>query len=103
MPKTGDRRFTIEVLKSGQERAYADTVNRYRITFEVVPWGNPPPTEFQPWEYEEEKWVKPYAKFFGGWAEQGEGDWASTRLVYLKKVPDTVGVWEWETRATFTD
>ena len=45
--------------------------------------------------------AKRHAKMHYGWTEKDEGDWASTRLSYFKKIAP--GTWEWETRAAFTD
>lgn len=100
--KPGDERITFETIASGQEAAYADTVFKGRITFEHVPYGNPAPTELQPWEPSIDL-VRRYCKFFSGWVEVGEGDPFSTRLEGITPVADKPGVWEWRTRARYND
>lgn len=98
-------RYTIETLASGQPRPYADSIYRHRITYE---WQGPfslkgeaKDAPFILCEKMNEQIVRRDCKHFSGWMEEGEGDWASTRLVYLKQV--SPGVWEWETRAAYTD
>lgn len=44
-------RYTVEVLHSGQDRPYANTVNEYRVTCEMFrTWGLPPERDkWHPW------------------------------------------------------
>jgi hypothetical protein len=42
-------RYTVETIRSGQPRPYADTEREYRIFVEVKPQYAPEPKEFQPW------------------------------------------------------
>lgn len=41
-------RITMETIRSGQPRAYADSVHEEVITIEHKPWNNP--NEFVPWD-----------------------------------------------------
>lgn len=97
------RRYTVEILAAGQPRAYADTIYRARISYEWQGMAgfkdkNAP---FVRNEMTEERIVRRDAKHFYGWTEKEEGDWASTRLEYLKMIEP--GIWEWQTRAALTD
>lgn len=97
------RRVTIEILAAGQPRAYADTIHRRRILYE---WQglegfkdkNAP---FVRLDLTHREIVEGDAMHYGGWVPEGEGDWASTRLKYLKMIEP--GLWEWETVSPFTD
>lgn len=96
-----DRRYTVKCLAAGQARAYARTVYRYQITYEwqgMEGFKNPDALFVINDKMMEES-VRRDAKHFCGWTEANEGDWASTRLVYLKKTAP--GVWEWEIKAEF--
>lgn len=42
-------RYTVEILRSGQPRAYADTIREYLITVEFKSDWGPEPREFEPW------------------------------------------------------
>lgn len=42
----GTTRYTVDVLRSGQPRAYADTENEYLITVEATRWNE---EGFHPW------------------------------------------------------
>lgn len=41
-------RITIDTVRSGQPRAYADSVEESYVLFETVPWNKP--GVFEPWE-----------------------------------------------------
>lgn len=97
------RRYTITTLQAGQPRPYAPTISVHQIYFEWQGMAgfrdkNAP---FVPAEMDNEDIVRHHAKHFSGWTEKDEGDWASTRLVYLKRIDEAT--WEWKTEAAFTD
>lgn len=97
------RRFTIETLAAGQARPYADTVHRYRLVFEwqgMEGYKNKD-APFIPHAVDNEDFARSYCKLFGGWTEDAEGDWASTRLEYIKQIEPHI--WEWQTRAAYDD
>ena len=97
------RRYTITTLQAGQLRAYADTTYVHQIMFEwqgMEGFKNKD-APFVPNKMDNEEIVRYHVKHFSGWTEDSEGDWASTRLEYLKRIDDST--WEWKTRAAFTD
>ena len=96
--RPGTMRMTVETLAAGQPRAYADTRYHYRVTFEWVPWLGS--TEFEPCTWHENI-VTHYLRAIQGWKNEGEGDWASPRLKFLKN-PEP-GVWEFMVVEAFTD
>lgn len=111
-------RYTVTSLRAGQPRAYADSEYLSRLLFEMQDWRQGADGPFVPlgtigeglkktpegWpelHIEPNGMIYNRCKHFSGWAELGEGDWASTRLVYIKQVGP--GEVEWLTRAAYTD
>ena len=97
------RRYTITTLQAGQRRPYAPTTYVHQIFFEWQEMAgfSYPDAPFVPATMDNEDIVRRHAKHFSAWEEDGEGDWASTRLEYLRRVDEST--WEWKTTAAFTD
>lgn len=114
-------RFTVEVLASGQPRAYADTICHVRVSFENVPW-NSKDGELVPSHMSEEAArglleKMPYAGFTS--KTKGPGcEWWEKRLDWLKPIdgkpaseviphgdPKQIcaSVWEFHVTSPYTD
>lgn len=93
----------IETIRSGQPRAYADHERVYTVKIEHELLYGPNKGQRVPWDYAtpEEFQQSQFAKLGGGWVDEGEGDWASTRLVRITKLEP--GKFQVHTRAAFTD
>lgn len=98
--KPGDWKMTVELLQGGQPRPYADTIYAYRVYFHWIPYSTKPTRIWQPVSWGEQI-VRQYLKAVHGWTEEGEGDWSSSRLTYLREVGP--GTWEFQVRRAFTD
>lgn len=99
--KPGTRRYTVEMLASGQPRAYADTIHKFRVSVEWVPYKNPQIEEWEPNELSPAL-IDKAAKALGyPWEEKGQGDWASPRLHSKTKIAP--GVWEYTVVEAYTD
>ena len=98
--KPGDWKMTVEVLASGQPRAYADTVHTYRVYFHRLPFKLPGRL-WEPAAEWSEAIVRPKLKAICGWVEDGEGRWPSPRLVFIKNVGP--GIWEFSVREPYLD
>lgn len=104
-------RVTCETLRSGQPRAYADTIRHVRVTFELQNWDSRP--EAPKWiprkgvTEEEVRAILPYMKCgFTDFVYDRKSDASAeayfrTRLDWLRKV--SAGVWEFHTTSAFTD
>lgn len=96
--KPGDWRMNVETLAAGQLRPHADSVYRYRVTFEHVPRVGPNRTDFVP-----VKWIGavviPILRGVCGWEDKP--DWHQKRLDYANKVGD--GVWEFQVTQPYCD
>lgn len=106
MPKPGDWRMTVEVLQSGQTRRYGDTIHTYRVFFEHCseirkgPVNTTPPNDtFEPVEWYQGL-IERYLRGIYNWTNPEEGNWASPRLDYLRKV--SPGLWEFSVREEYT-
>ena len=97
------RRLTFEVLRGGQLRPYADTVHHYRLIYEWqgMEGFKDKDATFVRQNVTREDIARRDAKHLGSWTEKGEGDWASTRLDWLKMIEP--GLWEWHTTSAYTD
>jgi hypothetical protein len=108
----GDRRYTVQVIACGQPRAYADTINHVRVTFEWVPYKRREPNEelaFEPWTGATEEAVGRRLKglccgftdFDPRTAPKTIDNHFRTRLDWLCEVAP--GVWEFHTTDPYTD
>jgi hypothetical protein len=112
------RRVTVEIIRSGQPRAYADTETLARLTFEKQPQYGPgskdPDAPFEPRTYKQQpmidmmirETVKPAIKaLVGNFYEETDidprPDWASPMLKRLIEVEP--GVWEVLIVSAYTD
>lgn len=113
------RRITIETLRSGQPRAYADSEHVVRVTFEHTPW-NDQSGEFAP-DYKQESYVREeLASLRTGFTpkSRSEAGYLASYLDYLRPVDpktadelipggdpsQTLGsVWEFRVVSPFTD
>lgn len=94
--RKGTRRFTIECLRSGQPRPYADHEGVYRIAVEWIAY------QTNEWEMNEgfiEEKVKKVARAFIGWNENPTTPF-DTRLESFTKIGPAL--WEVRTRAAYT-
>lgn len=113
-------RFTIEVLRSGQPRPYADTEHVARVTFEHTDWKTPR-GPFEPW-YMTEDIAQDYLSIPGSGyvraTRKETKDWYSTYLDYVRPLDaksasevidggdpnrKVASVWEFRTVTPFTD
>lgn len=114
------QRFTVEVLASGQPRAYADTIHHVRVTFETSNWLKAN-GDLEPMYMTEERareMIK--ALPLTGWVEKTKKDceWWETRLDWLKPIDaklssdvipygdpkqTVANIWEFHTTSPFTD
>lgn len=80
--------YRIETLASGQPRAYANTVHvgELSVTREGVLTNG----EVLPWWVDRTEAEKLFRLLFRGWDNEGEGDWASPRLVSLVPVGEAL-------------
>lgn len=93
-------RIEIEWLRSGQPRAYADTVREVLIRCSST-WDSTTGERDGTWEPQEEH-VKAIVKMLVcKYAEEGEGNWASPRLKTFKK--EGRGVWRVLVVEPYTD
>lgn len=111
--KLGARRYTVETLKAGQARPYADDVCHVRVTFEWVPYKKRSPDEaptFEPCAGWTEEAVAARLRGLGcGFTEykydaKADGSMEAyfrTRLDWMREVAP--GVWEFQTTSAFTD
>jgi hypothetical protein len=107
--KPGDRRYTVEVLQSGQPRPYADHIRHMRVTFEWIPYTAEPSPDWALSPINNEQAVKDYLKglccgFTDFKLEQGNTsteDHYKSRLDWLRLV--SPGVWEFHVTTPFTD
>jgi hypothetical protein len=110
--KLGDRRYTVQTIASGQPRAYADTINHVRVTFEWVPYKKREDGEelaFEPcanWTPEAAQHALKglccgFTDFDYKTAEPTMDNHFRTRLDWLREVAP--GVWEFHTTSPFTD
>lgn len=106
--KPGTRRITIETLAAGQPRAYADTINHVRITFEWIRYWDNPEKKFVPVSPMSEERVREDLKGLKcGFTEficpknPTMDEHFRTRLDWLKEVEP--GVWEFHTTSPYTD
>lgn len=96
-------RYTVEVLRSGQPRPYADSRYAARVTLEWQGMSgykdkNAP---FVPWIIKENQAREYLRKIPCGFTDAEPEGWWSTRLSYLREIEP--GVWEFETITPFTD
>ncbi len=95
------RRFTVDIVRSGQPRAYADTEHEYIVHVEQnkAAWLKPEsPEDWQPWLYPEgndergKKWFQDWCdtvvkalcqKFYRTTHDDG-ADWASPMLKWMR-------------------
>lgn len=102
----GDQRIHIKWLQHGQAGAYQDTMRIAQFFFEWIPYALEPgtkkaKTEFEPYDTDSQELILQWAGGWLHWTPEGEGDWASPRLDYCKKVGP--GRWEIAVREAFTD
>jgi hypothetical protein len=99
-------RVSVEILASGQPRAYADSRKHVRVTFEFFfAWlgnRNDPRSNWKPndhWTEEEVRKLLPHLKC--GFTESTEWRLGHSRLDWLKQV--SPGVWEFHTSEPYND
>lgn len=85
----------VECLAAGQPRAYADSVYTHKVTFT----RRPPNGEVEPRDIDE-KLVEAYCRLIEPWVDEGEGNWASPELKYLRK--EKPGVWKFCVTRAYT-
>ena len=114
------QRFTVEVLASGQPRAYADTIHHVRVTFENTNWMKPN-GDLEPM-YLTDETARQLIKAIPhtGFTEktQKDSEWWQTRLDWLKAIDakpssdvipygdpkqTVASVWEFHTTSPYTD
>lgn len=105
------QRWTLEVLRSGQPRAYADSETVARVTFEYTPW-NSETGEFEPWPISEKSAREQLSGMRCGFVAtpKSEAGFLGTYLDYLRPVDDRpedpsgkASVWEFRTVHPYTD
>lgn len=85
----------VEYLRSGQTRSYGPTETEAILTLGFFnQFGDYVPAKF-------EGSAKQAAKGLIGWVDEGEGNWASTRLINFDKIED--GKWRVLTRSPWLD
>lgn len=89
--------MTVRTITAGQPRPYADSVYRYHVLFEWVPYGK---TEFEPRDYQESI-VKIYLQAVKSWNDKSDRQWFEPKLNYMKKLG--VGFWEFQVTEEYTD
>lgn len=100
-------RIEVEVLQSGQPRAYADTVYNTRVTFTYQVLYGPEKGLWVPWIWfdqpdRKEKLLACLREMpQAGYVEPPYKNWASTRLDSLTN--PSPGVWEIRTHSSYTD
>lgn len=85
-------RFTIDCIRGGQPRPYADSEYEYVLTLESTSWkaGD---NEFKPWDTaDKQKIVIPILKACARHWEDEPPNWASTEMKSLSKIG--AGVWK---------
>jgi hypothetical protein len=102
-------RYTVETLKAGQPRPYADTIAHVRVTMEVMQtWRGS--TEWEPNPATNTEWVYPILKglccgftdfVYDPKTMPSQDAYFRTRLDWCKMVEP--GVWEFHTTSAFTD
>ena len=99
-------RYTVEILASGQPRAYADSRSHVRVTMEVFfAWlGDPNDSRSEwksmtGWSEEQVRALLPHLKC--GFTENTEWKLGSSKLDWLKQV--SPGVWEFHTSEPYND
>lgn len=94
-------RITYETLAAGQPRPYADSVYRYRVTFERQWKTNE--FELRPWEISRDVAIRELSRLPIGFIppDQKPEGWWSSRLDYLTEI--SPGVWEFQTHSPYTD
>lgn len=93
-------RITFLRVSGGQVRDFGPTENIYRMKIERG--GTPLQVSgWHPYEDAPNSYVRKLAKAVGPWHDEGEGDWASARLVHLNNVGP--GDWEWKTSEPWDD
>lgn len=102
MAKPGDRRYTVETLRSGQPRPYADTIREFVLTIEWIPYRNPPTAEWEPNDLAE-RLVMDAARTLGhGFKTPEEGPkWYEPRLREREKLGP--GKWRFLIVEEYTD
>jgi hypothetical protein len=99
-------RYLVEVLQSGQSRAYADTTRHVRLTIDTFfAWLGDPKDERSHWKpndsWKDEE-IRALLKLLKcGFTDAVPENWASTRLDWIKKTAP--GVWEFHTTSAYTD
>lgn len=99
-------RYTVEILASGQPRAYADSRSHVRVTIECFfAWlGDPkdPRSKWNPnetWKEEEIRKLLPHLRC--GFTENTKWELGHAKLDWLKQV--SPGVWEFHTSELYND
>lgn len=99
------RRITVDTLKAGQPRPYADTITHVRVTFEwqgVAGFSD----KDAPYVPQDKFWNEARVRetlpgLCCGFPSKPPEGWWSTRLDWLKEV--SPGVWEFHATTPFTD
>lgn len=102
--KPGDRRYTVNMIRAGQEKPYADTIHEFTLKIEWVPYKKREQHEPMEWEPNDlhDQLVDRAAKTIGyNWVEKNEGDWASPHLTHRSKIGP--GEWRFIITEIFTD
>jgi hypothetical protein len=99
--KDGDFRISVECLRAGQPRPYADTFHAYRVTIEWIPYDTRIKPENK--KFELVHWnndiAEKYCRAIYNWNDDNK--WPGPRLNYFKQISQ--GIWEFEVIDDFTD
>lgn len=100
--KPGTDRVTVEWIRSGQPRPYADSISEFILTNEWIPSIGPQQATFEPRPVAESI-IKQHAKSWKFFYEKGDpqADWASPMLETFEKLGP--GKYRFVIREAFTD
>lgn len=95
-------RYSVEILASGQPRAYADHFGHVRLTIEIKLRTHTGEGErWEPSKYWEEKDVRELLKHLKcGFPNKEPESWVDTKLTSIKQT--SPGVWEFTTSTAYT-
>jgi hypothetical protein len=95
-------RYTVEILASGQPRAYADSRSHARLTVEWLPTSLKGDAKWQPndtWTEEQVRALLPHLRC--GFTENTVWRLGESKLDWLRQV--SPGVWEFHTSEPYND
>lgn len=97
--KSGDRRYTVNRIRSGQPRPYADHIDEFDLLIEWIPYSKEAVPQWVPNDLNEDLVIKAAKTLGCNWVDKP--NWHEPTLQSKSKIG--LGHWKFIVKTAFTD